>query len=591
MISRLVAFLLCLFCLGPIVSAQTTIHDLVMWDYRGTSPSHKPLPDYHEWLLEYCKTNTPERLVLYVSSPCIDTDFETFYDPEATASTATPPPDFISFLDQLKKQSETSNLDVEILFDRSSFPMTGPSAACWTGSASSQPSLPLPPQWSGLALGLDWYGDVLANASLAANPIVGLTIDPEVDNSNHTTAIPGSTCVEPVPDKYRVQTIYQQLIDYVDNWRVLNGHQAKTSGMALEVDSSSFAKINASDFPMSAELMGLVNVNASFELNNCRLSNGYPSWRPNVPSPLLDRVYLEVYVACSRDRQTQTIYQAGSFWRWQNDNGCEDGHVSSSRSPASAAEALRLNMTQLPGSPGPGQLAAKETSATPNHIEFEGTDTMFLNWEDYTRVCAVNANGSTTPSAAFGGAWKFRVSPQNTNTSAFGYGPHLDTAGQSLPYRYSELVMDWRSPKITSEMASRICLVFSAERNVLLPFFGYWDLADFYSFIDALKVQTDGSDADHSIYQDMNGNPLAAAPNWGIYDLQTALTAWPSLGSYPAAELDCLGDINLDRRVDLDDILLMIHLWGMAGGDANGDDQTDVEDLLVILANFDQECS
>ena len=88
MISRPVAFLLFLFCLGPIVSAQTTIHDLVMWDYRGTSPSHKPLPDYHEWLLEYCKTNTPERLVLYVSSPCIDTDFETFYDPEATASTA-----------------------------------------------------------------------------------------------------------------------------------------------------------------------------------------------------------------------------------------------------------------------------------------------------------------------------------------------------------------------------------------------------------------------------------------------------------------------------------------------------------------------
>ena len=151
MISRLVAFLLCLVCLGPIVSAQTTIHDLVMWDYRGTSPSHKPLPDYHEWLLEYCKTNAAERLVLYVSSPCIDTDFETFYDPGATASTATPPPDFISFLDQLKKQSETSNLDVEILFDRSSFPMTGPSTACWTGSASSQPSLPLPPQWSGLA--------------------------------------------------------------------------------------------------------------------------------------------------------------------------------------------------------------------------------------------------------------------------------------------------------------------------------------------------------------------------------------------------------------------------------------------------------
>ena len=30
MISRLVAFLLCLVCLGPIVSAQTTIHDLVM---------------------------------------------------------------------------------------------------------------------------------------------------------------------------------------------------------------------------------------------------------------------------------------------------------------------------------------------------------------------------------------------------------------------------------------------------------------------------------------------------------------------------------------------------------------------------------
>ena len=590
MIKRLLTALFCLFWFVPASSAHTTIHDLVMWDYRNTSPSHTPLPDYHEWLLGYCKINTPERLVLYVSSPCIDTDFGTFYDPDATASAATPPPNFISFLDQLKKQSETSSLDVEILFDRSSFPMTGPSTACWTGSASSHPSLPLPPQWSGLALGLDWYGDVLGNASLVANPISGLTIDPELNKNATHPGVPGATCIA-VPDKYRVQTSYQQLIDYVDNWRVLNGHQGKTSGMALEVDSSGFAKINASDFPMSTELMELVNANASFELNHCRLSNQYPAWRPNVASPLLDRVYLEVYVGCDRNKHTQAIYQASSFWRWQSSDGCDDGQVPTPRSPASAAEALRLNMTQLPGSPGPGQLVAKETSATPNHIKFTGTDTMFLNWADYTRVCAVNTNGSTIPTAAFGGAWKFRVSAQNTNTSAFGSGPHVDTAGQSLPYRYSELVMDWKYPKMTAAMASRICLVFSAEKNVLLPFFGYWDLSEFYAFIDEFQLQTNASDADHSIYQAMNGDPLAAPPNWGIYDLQTAVTAWPVLGVYPTAELDCRGDINLDRRVDLDDLLLLVHLWGMVGGDANDDDQTDVEDLLIILANFNQVCS
>ena len=106
MIKRLLAVLFCLFWFVPASSAHTTIHDLVMWDYRNTSPSHTPLPDYHEWLLGYCKINTPERLVLYVSSPCIDTDFGTFYDPDATASAATPPPNFIFFLDQLKKQSE-----------------------------------------------------------------------------------------------------------------------------------------------------------------------------------------------------------------------------------------------------------------------------------------------------------------------------------------------------------------------------------------------------------------------------------------------------------------------------------------------------
>ena len=66
---------------------------------------------------EYCKTNA-ERLVLYVSSPCIDTT-ETFYDPGAGQhGDATTGLHF--FLDQLKKQSETSNLDGG-LFDRSSF--------------------------------------------------------------------------------------------------------------------------------------------------------------------------------------------------------------------------------------------------------------------------------------------------------------------------------------------------------------------------------------------------------------------------------------------------------------------------------------
>jgi len=594
MIKSLFMILCCAFWLVPVSSAQTTIHDLVMWDYRNTAPSpNQSLPDYHKWLLDYCKVNTPERLILYVSSPCI-TEFQTFYDPGVTPSTTTPPPTFISFLDQLKNQSETSSLDVEILFDRSSFPMTGPDSPCWTGSVSIQPQLPLPEQWTGLSLGLDWYGNILGNSSLTSNPISGLTIDPEVNDN--ATGIPGQTCLS-VPDKYRVQTIYQQLIDYVDNWRVLNGHQSKTSNMTLEVDSSGFAKINVSDFPMSAELWHLAkNNNASYELSQCRMTGGYPSWRPGVSSPLLDQVYLQVYVACSRKKHTHEILQASSFWRWQSSIGCMDGQVPQPNAPGPSAESLRLNMTQRPGSNGPGTLIAKETTASPNHISFTGTDTMFLNWDDYTRVCAVNVNGSTTPPKSFGGEWTFRQTTihdpvQNTNTSAFGRGPHLDTSGQSLPYRYSELMMNWQVPRMTSDMAARISFMFSAERDVLLPFFGYWDLSHFYDFIDAFKRETDGSDADHAIYLDANGDPLAAAPNWAIYDLKTALTSWPSLGVYPAAELDCRGDINLDRRVDLDDLLLMVHLWGMVGGDANGDDQTDVEDLLVILANFSQSCS
>ena len=55
-------------------------------------------------------------------------------------------------------------------------------------------------------------------------------------------------------------------------------------------------------------------------------------------------------------------------------------------------------------------------------------------------------------------------------------------------------------------------------------------------------------------------------------------------------ECECLGDSNLDGKIDIDDLLKLLGYWGTCSDcpdvDLNGDDKVDIEDLLILLATW-----
>ena len=554
-----------LLTLSPIHAAwaATTLEDVAMWDYRGTSPGSVTLSAYHGWLASYCSTTPPNRLVLYVSSPCLDTEFGTFYDPNALPSGDGDPTTFVDFLVSL--HGVAPNVEVEVLLDRSSFPASGASAPCWSGGTATQhPTLPLPTEWTNLPLAMDWLGALASNAGVPAGVLAGVTIDPEVSGTN----APGSSCA--APGSHAVSMSYQQVADWVDAWKHLNGHTDLRQGMTFEVDSANMARLNVATFPLETSLQSVL-ASGSPELD-CRLDgSGYPSWRSGDSTPILQSCYLQVYVVCGEDHQGQ-ILQAASFWRWQTEGGCDASVTASPRTAADAADSLVLNMTQQAGSPGPG------TVEVATGVQVSGVGTRFLDWAPYTRLSATKADGTVLPTS---GQWK--IDTLTSDTVASGYGSSETTGGAQLPYHYSELVMNWHYPYVTADMAGRIWPMFSVNKTTLAPFFG---------FLFAFAAAADGSSYAQSVYSADGTTGVPLPPNWGVYDLQLACDNW-GIGDYPSSNSvsdACAVDLDANGYVEIGDLLLLLEWWGTPAADLNGSGVSDADDVLMLLSVWGETC-
>jgi len=549
---------------APVCLAGTTLEDVVVWDYRGTAPSQVSLEAYHGWLVSWCRGTPPPRLVLYVSSPCIGYDFATFYDPTAAPTDGVNPANFVDFLSDLK--AAAPGTEVEVLVDRSSFSASGASSPCWTGGTGSHhPDMSLSSEWANLPLAMDWVGAVLDNASLPGGVLAGVTFDPEVSQAN----VPGSSCVP--PGTHGVSMTYQQLADWVDAWKRLNGHTDLRQGMTFGVDAANMARLNVATFPLETSLQSVL-AQASPELN-CQLDgSGYPTWRTGDATPLLQSCYLQVYVVCAESGDT--ISEASSFWRWQTEGGCDPAATPTLRAAADAAQSLVLNMTQQAGSPGPGTL---EVAAG---VELTGVGTRFLDWAPYTRVSAIEPDGSIIPTS---GQWK--VDAFHSNTAASGYGSSETTSGEQLPYRYSELVMNWHYPYVSADMADRIWPMFSINADTLAPFFGYGTEQKFLDFIDQFASAADGSSYARSVYSSDGTTGVSLPPNYAIYDLQLACDHW-DIGTYPTSSdhvLPCAANLAGGAMIGVQDLLVVLSSWGTPTADLDGDGTTGLSDLQILL--------
>ncbi len=566
----------------PLSTPSFDSMNFVMWDYRDAAPGQVSLSTYHEWLLTYCHEHPPQRLVLYVTDPTLP-NFG-FYTANAQPVTIPGSMNFVGFLKQLRLQSP--GVEVEVLIDRSS----------WQNVATPPSSglLPLPDVWNALPDAFTWLTTLMGNSALAGgNPIKGLTIDPEMgcENPNTGCVLTDNTCP-------CASIAYQRIVDWLDHQKRVNGLSALRIGLALEVDSQNFAKLNVSDFPMSHDLIQVLS-NASPELASFTQGSEPPSWRTAAGdnSSLLQSVYLEAYVGCGQVPGGGQILTQGSYWRWMTSGGCNDSATPVPTSPAVAALAFQRSLQRIPSVPGVGSIVA--TPQGGNNVLITGTGTNFnysdqiCPYEDYTRIAISKPDGTFIPDITQQVSWVLPLSSGDALPSALSAGAtgQQVTAGTSpLPFYYTEIPFDWGAPSMTPTMVNRIFFAFSAEKETVLPFFGYWTLDNFVSFVDQFRNATQGTDPTKFIYKDSSGHGIAMPMNnFAIYDLKQACNSW-GIAAYPtdpSNDPPCIGDLDQSGSVDSADIAGILLQWGNMGGSADFDHSGEVDggDFGLALIN------
>ena len=491
----------------------------VMWDYRECPTDATSLASYHTWLLGYLADHPPSKLVLYVTDP--DITKNSFYDPTAVAAGGAAPTNFVGFLKQFSTLAASKKIPLEILIDRSSFPAssTGTADSGWAPLLSGQPApITLPSDWVNLPRAFSWLSTLLDNKDVPRGSITGLTIDPELTKGTTGTNV-GSVA-------------YQNVACWLD-WakRQTDVTQSLGIGMALEVDSHTLAKMNTTVFPATGDLATLIT--SGQPITPYLNAQGYPSWRPDDTTPILSMAYMEAYVGNAPPPPPAQPNQPslpdrpspGAYFRWMTDNGGTTGKTPTARTPTDAATDFQRSLLDWPYATGQGTIVVSNDGGNQT---MTGTGTNFDELQQYAALSSVGADGSLNPSGV--PFWKVQDDPP-AGTKLSLSGPSIDVSTPS-GWKFTELTMDWQAPNVPAGLENRITFMFSAEKGQDLPFFGYWKLPDFLSFMTTASGLLGSTDPTTAIFIDGSegrGVPLA---NYGLYSLKQICSAW-NIATYP----------------------------------------------------------
>lgn len=498
----------------PSVATPQSFDDwrFVMWDYRECGTDLTSLINYHQWLLGYLADHPPSRLILYVTDPAVVGN--PFYDPLATPLANAG--NFVGFLESVANLPTA--VPIEILFDRLSFPAgsSGGASPGWVSIPTGSPSaIELPQDWANLPRGFSWLATLLSHSPTAASVVHGLTIDPELTKD---AAAPNTGSVA-----------YQNIACWLD-WAKRNSTETADLGigMALEVDSHTLAKLNTMPFPATGDLAALIQ-NAQPPLSTYLDADGLLSWRSaaDAADPILSMAYMETYVGNSPATGEPDKPVPGAYFRWMTDHGATAGETPTPRTPADAAEDLQRSLLDWPYAAGAGTITV--TAGSGNTSTVTGVGTNFDELQQYAALTTVSADGTRQPNAA--PFWKVQDdTPSGTTLSVA--GPHVDVPPSS-GWQFTELTMNWQAPAIPDGLQERITFVFSVERGQDLPFFGYWELADFLDFMTLATDRLAGTDPLSAVFLndagDGIGMPLA---NFGLYSLKQVCDNW-QIDTYP----------------------------------------------------------
>ena len=548
-----------------------------MWDYRDDAPGTVTLPKYHEWLGAFCVANPPPRLILYITDPCNPDPSGTqgwlkFYDPTAGVTDADGNLTFVGFL----KNLHSTVTDVELLLDLASFSATvtpDPANSCWGGSPSGSSLEPtwLPAEFSRLPNAMGWLESLMQNANLqGANPVQAFSLDPEGSGGT-----PEYVNILLWLDKYKATVASTQV-------------QSLDVSMTLAFEAHTLVKNVVAELPtpLAAQSNWPASLWTNMQANSgvasyyalIQQGNGYLPWR-STTKPLLQRAYLQVYSACLAQRTAGS--QTSEFWRFattSSDCDCSETTTYTEQSSATIASNLVDVMQRTPAACGKGTI---EASVSNQEVTLTGTNSIMPFMEGYTRLLLDGPSGPIPNS----GVWKYMASDPPVVDSATVSGAVVNSGGQSLPYKYTEISIDFRAPAMTDTSPDRIILMFSAEKNGLLPFFGWGTPGNFYSFIDTFYASTQATSDATTVYMGSSGGLPVQHNRFAIYDLKQICDNW-GLGTY--GTIVCTGDGTQDGVVDLNDVLHLIGYWGTSNqlADHNDDGTVDMQDLLVLLHSW-----
>jgi hypothetical protein len=557
--------------------ANYELRDFILWDYRDDAPSDTSLHEYHQWLLTFCETNPPPRLILYVTDPCNPDPSGTdgwlkFYDPTAGVTDSDGNLTLVGFL----KQLNATVPDVELLIDYASFSVTvspDPMNTCWQGSPSGTTMNPtwLPSVFSRIPNAMGWLEALMQNPILqGSNPVTALALDPEGSGGT-----PEYVNLMLWLDKYKATVASSQV-------------KALDISMTLAFEAHTLVKNCVAELPTPlasgslwpASLWTNMQANSGIAsyYNFIQQGNGFLPWR-STTQPLLQRAYLQVYSACVAQRTPGA--ETSEFWRFASTNAdcdCSETLTYTIQDPATIASNLVDVMQRTPSACGKGTI---EASVSGKFVTLIGTNSILPFMEGYSRIYLEGTSGPI-PNA---GVWKYMASDPPLTDTAVVVGPAQDSSSLSLPYKYTEISIDFRAPAMTDTSPDRIILMFSAEKNGLLPFFGWGTPGLFYSFVDNFYNFTQATSDPATVYMGGNGGLPVPHNRFAIYDLKQMCDNW-NLCTYGITP--CVGDGSQDGVIDIDDILHGISYFGSSepSADHDGNGVVNVKDLLLIVHNW-----
>ena len=362
--------------------------------------------------------------------------------------------------------------------------------------------------WANLPYAFSWLSTLVANASVPSGTISGLTIDPELDTS--ATGLTGDDA-------------YEHVACWIDRAKRLSTTTTGLDlGMALEVDSSYFAKVNTMAFPVvgnpSNGMPKFIGSWLDGFLDQTNPNAVFPRWRrPGDMEPILSMAYMETYVGGAPN--------AFSYFRWMNSLS---GSTVVPQSAAEAAADLQRSLLDRPYAAGSGTI-----TVDPSAMTITGTGTNFGQLVQYDAISATAVPGKV---------WKVQdATPANPTLTVTG-----SAAGVATPsgWEFTELPMNWQAPIVPKGVENRICFVFSAEHDVAagLPFFGSWQLPQFISFMNTARNLLATATAGDAIFVnavDNAGDPTEGRgvpqSGYGLYSLKQICDAW-GIAAYP----DCV---------------------------------------------------